>query len=255
MGTGSTGRQSAAGPFNHVGITSGCASCHNGQAALGKPAKHIVTSAPCETCHRSTTTFAGARMNHTGIVSNCAACHNGTTAVGKPARHIPTTAPCESCHKSTVTFAGARMDHTRLTAPCATCHNGTTASGKPPRHFITTVPCELCHRTVTWTPVTYRHISPRYPDHGRAFDCVTCHSSNTQAVSWKFPAFAPDCAACHANIFRPTSPPKFQKPMAVNYTAAELRDCTGACHLYADSSLRTVITRRPGEHRANRGGW
>ena len=38
--------------FNHAGITTGCASCHNGTLAPGMPANHIPTSVPtCETCH------------------------------------------------------------------------------------------------------------------------------------------------------------------------------------------------------------
>jgi len=241
--------------MNHAGIATGCASCHNGVAALGKSARHIATSAPCETCHKSTISFAGARMNHAGIVGNCIACHNGVSAIGKPTKHIPTAAPCETCHKSTVTFAGARMDHATVTAPCATCHNGVTATAKTARHFATTQPCALCHRTVSWTPVNYRHMSPRYPDHGRAFDCATCHTTNAQTVPWKFAAYQPDCAACHANSFRPMTHLKFAKPMAVYYTVGELRDCTGACHVYADNTQRTIVTRRPGEHRANRGGW
>jgi len=200
-------------------------------------------------------TFAGARMNHTGIVSGCATCHNGTTALGKPARHIATTAPCETCHKSTVTFAGARMDHTRITAACATCHNGTTATGKPPRHFITTQPCELCHRTIAWTPVLYRHTSPRYPDHGRTLECISCHTANAQTIPWKSAAFQPDCAGCHAPDYRPMPHVKFQRPVTMYYTVAELRDCSGACHIYADSTMRTISSRRSGQHRPNRGGW
>jgi hypothetical protein len=194
-------------------------------------------------------------MNHAGIVVGCASCHNGAAAEGKPATHIPTSAPCESCHKSTVTFSGARMDHSRVTAPCASCHNGITAEGKTAKHFVTTLPCESCHRPAAWILVTYRHASPRYPDHGKTFDCVSCHSANAQTVQWKFAAYQPDCAACHANVFRPIAHLKFQKPVPVYYTVAELRDCTGACHIYADSTLRTILTRRQGEHRANRGGW
>ena len=194
-------------------------------------------------------------MNHAGITGNCASCHNGVTAVGKPANHIITTAPCETCHKSTVTFAGARMDHSLVTAPCASCHNGTIASGKPPRHFETTQPCEMCHRTVAWTPVAYRHTSPAYPDHGPALECTSCHTTNAQTIAWKFPAYRPDCAGCHAADYRPMSHPKFERPITVYYTVMELRDCTGACHVYTDNTLRFIKTRRQGEHRANRGAW
>jgi hypothetical protein len=194
-------------------------------------------------------------MSHAGIIANCASCHNGVAAVGKPATHIATNAPCETCHKSTVTFAGARMDHSRITGTCASCHNGTMAQGKPPRHFATMLPCELCHRTVAWTPVVYRHTSAAYVDHGMARDCTSCHTSNAQAVPWRFPAYRPGCAGCHAAEYRPMPHPKFERPVPVYYTVMELRDCTGACHIYADNTQRTILTRRSHVHRAIGGGW
>jgi hypothetical protein len=240
---------------SHTGIISRCATCHNNVAAPGKPPRHVVTMAPCETCHKSTLTFAGARMNHTGIIATCAGCRNGGSATGKPANHLVTNAPCETCHKSTVTFAGARVDHTRITAPCAGCHNGTKNEGKPPRHFLTALGCESCHRTATWTPASYRHASPAYVNHGPGVGCTGCHGSNAQTASWKFPAFRPDCASCHVDKYRPMSHLKFGRPVKVYYTIAELRDCTGACHLFADNTQRTIVTRRSGLHQAVGGGW
>jgi len=241
--------------LSHLGVGSGCATCHNGGSAQGKPPNHNVTNAPCESCHRSTVTFAGARVNHAGIIANCASCHNGAAATGKPKNHIVTSAPCETCHRSTVTFAGARLDHTRIAAPCASCHNGTASEGKPPRHFVTILPCEACHRTAAWTPVTYRHASPAYVRHGAAIECAGCHAANAQTIAWRFPAFRPGCAGCHADKFRPTSHPKFERPVKAYYTVAELRDCTGACHVYADNTQRAILTRQSGVHRSAGGGW
>jgi hypothetical protein len=241
--------------LSHLGVGSNCAACHNGVAAQGKPPSHIPANAPCESCHRSTVTFAGAGMNHAGIVGNCGRCHNGAAVAGKPANHIITSAPCETCHRSTVTFAGARLDHSRVTAPCAGCHNGTTNEGKPPRHFATTLPCESCHRTAAWIPVNYQHASPAYVRHGAAIECAGCHVANAQTVGWKFPAFRPGCAGCHADRYRATSHPKFERPAKVYYTVAELRDCTGACHVYADNTQRTILTRQSGAHRSFGGGW
>ena len=176
-------------------------------------------------------------------------------AVGKPPKHVATTAACDSCHKSTVSFAGARMDHTTLTVPCANCHNGTTAQGKGPKHFVTTQPCDTCHRTNAWALVTYRHASATYPDHGAAIACSNCHAANSPVVPWKFASYKPDCAACHAAEFKPQQHVKSQKPVPLYYTAAELKDCAGACHLYADRSLTAILTRRPKSHRVNGGGW
>jgi hypothetical protein len=238
-----------------LGVGSNCARCHNGVTAQGKPPNHTVTNAPCESCHRSTVTFAGAGMNHAGIIGNCGRCHNGAAATGKPANHVITSAPCETCHRSTVTFEGTRLDHTRVTAPCANCHNGRTVEGKPPRHFVTTLPCESCHRTTAWIPVSYQHASPAYVRHGAAIECAGCHIGNTQAVAWKFPAFRPGCAGCHADKYRPTSHPKFERPVRMYYTVAELRDCTGACHVYVDNTQRTILTRQFGVHRVIGGGW
>jgi hypothetical protein len=239
----------------HTGVIDKCASCHNGGAAPGKSQNHVATSAPCETCHKSTVTFAGARMNHAGLTANCIGCHNGKTATGRPANHIATTAPCATCHKSTMSFVGARVDHAGVTASCVSCHNGNTADGKPTQHLLTASPCDTCHRTVTWTPVVYRHISPAFVNHGPGVACAGCHVANAQMVVWKFPAFRPNCAGCHADKYRPMSHPKFQRPATVYYTGAELRDCTGACHLYTDNMQRTIQTRRSGMHRAIGGGW
>ena len=39
------------------------------------------------------------------------------------------------------------------------------------------------------------------------------------------------------------------------YTVGELRDCSGACHIYTDSSLSTISDRRNGNHRVSDGGF
>jgi hypothetical protein len=241
--------------MNHAGITGACASCHNSVSALGKPATHVLTSAPCETCHRSNVTFAGARMDHSRVIGSCANCHNGRAATGKPANHIITNAACDTCHKSTVVFAGARVDHAAIAGPCAGCHNGKTSEGKPPQHFVTTLPCESCHRTVAWTLANFKHASPAFVNHGPGVNCGGCHVANAQAVGWKFPAFRPDCAGCHVDKYRPTSHLKFERPVKVYYTIAELRDCKGACHVFADNTQRVILTRRFGLHQAMGGGW
>jgi hypothetical protein len=240
---------------SHTGLVSGCATCHNGGAGTGKPSNHIITTAPCETCHKSTVTFAGARMNHTGLVANCARCHSGTVALGKPAKHIVTNAPCESCHKSTLTFAGARVDHASLNGTCISCHNGAAAEGRPPRHLLTTLPCDTCHRTAFWTPVTYRHTSPAYVNHGLGISCSSCHVASGQTAAWKFPAFRPNCAGCHVDKYRPMAHVKYERPVKVYYTVAELRDCTGSCHTYADNTQRSIVTRNFTRHRPLGGGW
>jgi hypothetical protein len=241
--------------FDHATAQGACASCHNGRSASGKPQKHILTNAPCDNCHKSTHSFAGARFSHSGLTAACATCHNNTLAIGKPQKHIATNAPCDSCHTSTFSFDLVRVNHANLTGACADCHNGSAAVGKGQRHFVTSLSCDTCHRTTSWTPVTFRHLSANYPDHGAARDCSACHIGNSQLIAWKFPAFKPDCAACHATAFRPQQHVKSLKPVPMDYTVTELRDCTGSCHLYADRSLTRIQTHRSKAHRANAGGW
>jgi hypothetical protein len=52
---------------------------------------------------------------------------------------------------------------------------------------------------------------------------VACHAGNGEAVAWGAPAYQPDC--------------------------------TGACHMYEDSSFTTIKKTRLGEHRARDGDW
>ncbi len=198
---------------------------------------------------------ASGKPDHTSFISGCTRCHNGAVATGKPAKHLTTTAPCETCHKSTRTFAGARVDHTSLSGGCATCHNGVTAEGRPRQHVMTTAPCDACHRTTFWTPVTFRHTSPAFVNHGPGVGCESCHVGNSPTAAWKFPAYRPGCAGCHAQQYRPMAHLKFQRPVKVYYTVSELRDCTGSCHTYADSTMRTIVTRNFSRHRAFGGGW
>lgn len=198
---------------------------------------------------------ASRKPNHAAVISACVTCHNGVAATGKRPNHLVTSAPCESCHKSSVTFAGARVDHSRITAPCASCHNGATAEGKPSGHFLTGQPCETCHRATLWTPVIYRHTSPSYVNHGPGVSCNSCHASNAQTVEWKFPALRPNCAGCHLDKYRPMAHLRFGRPVKVYYTASELRDCTGACHSFADNTQRVVLTRSFGVHHALGDGW
>jgi hypothetical protein len=104
-------------------------------------------------------------------------------------------------------------------------------------------------------PIIFRHTSADYPgDHRSSVTCNDCHTSNSQTVAWPNAAYAPDCAACHANDYRSGPHRKYQNPDA-NYTVSELRDCAGACHIYTDSSMTTIATRRNSHHRTNSGGF
>ena len=43
---------------------------------------------------------------------------------------------------------------------------------------------------------------------------------------------------------------KFENP-DTKYNVSELRDCSGACHIYTDSSLTTIEKTRNSEHRVS----
>jgi hypothetical protein len=98
-------------------------------------------------------------------------------------------------------------------------------------------------------------MSATYPNHGASIGCTACHATNSSVATWKFAAYKSDCAGCHAAEFRPQQHLKYLKPVPTNYSVAELKDCTGACHLFADKSLTTIKTRRQKAHRLNGGGW
>ncbi|HHJ13766.1 MAG TPA: hypothetical protein ENJ79_05220 [Gammaproteobacteria bacterium] len=229
-----------------------CFNCHNGNIATGKPANHIASSNTCDDCH-TTNAWSPAVFDHNSVSpGTCNSCHNGSTATGKPGNHIQTNAQCDVCH-STRGWTPANFDHNSVTGSCNSCHNGTTATGKPGNHFVTSQQCDICHDTRGWTPLVFRHSSGNYPgDHRRNLSCTRCHRNNSQTVTWPNPAYQPDCAACHANDYDQDEHKKYGN---VRYSVSELRDCSGACHEYTDSSLSTIRKRRSGEHRVSDGSF
>lgn len=249
----STVAWSPADRFDHTQVRGTCASCHNNIQATGKPTNHIASSDNCDTCH-TTTAWTPARFDHASVTpGSCSTCHNGVRATGKPTSHIPTTAECDSCH-STVAWTPAMFDHTGVTGGCQSCHNGAMATGKNVGHMSTARECNVCHSVTAWTPLTFRHTSPEYPgDHRGNLSCVDCHTTNTDQATWPSPAYRPDCAGCHANDFEPGEHTKIAGTN-IRYTVGELRNCSGACHVYTDATLTTISRARPGpEHRVNGG--
>ena len=138
---------------------------------------------------------------------------------------------------------------------CASCHNGTTATGKPTNHFMTTRSCDACHRTTGWTPVTaYTHQSPFYKQHNSGVTCASCHYTSSEVIPWKFGAYKPDCAGCHASVFKSGPHKKVDTPQIL-YTVMELKDCSGSCHTYTDSTFTTIKKARTSQHRATDGSF
>jgi succinate dehydrogenase/fumarate reductase cytochrome b subunit len=234
-----------------------CATCHNGTQARGKTATHVPTTQACDTCHR-TTGWIPATFSHIGVTpGSCATCHNGTTARGKTATHVPTTQACDTCHRTTA-WIPATFSHTGVTpGTCASCHNGTTATGKSTGHFVTTQSCDVCHRAgVAWTPVTaYTHRSAFYKAHNSSVTCNDCHKTNNEVIAWQFAGYKPDCAGCHAGVYKEGPHKKVDSTVRIYYNVVELKDCSGSCHVYTDITFTTILKSRSSKHRSTDGGF
>ncbi len=113
----------------------------------------------------------------------------------------------------------------------------------------------MCHRTTGWTPTSaYSHVSPFYKSHSSGVNCSSCHTTNNEVIAWKFAAYKPDCAGCHAGNFKPDEHKKVDSPRIL-YTVSELRNCAGSCHEYTNSTFTTVNKTRTGKHRSTDGGF
>ena len=177
----------------------------------------------------------------------------GVRATGKSQNHIPTTAECDGCHTTTA-WIPARFSHVGVTGGCSGCHDNNRATGKPTGHMTTARECNVCHSTSAWTPLTFRHTSSEYPgDHAGNLACTACHTTNTDAATWRNSTYRPACAGCHANDYESGPHTKYGN---TRYTVSELRNCSGACHTYTDSTLTTISRRRNGpQHRVTDGGF
>ena len=213
--------------FNHVGITGGCATCHNGQS-LGmksKPLTHFPTLLPCESCHTNTSTFLSWRMDHTGITTGCSSCHGGPGGstypgvVSFPVLHIAIgTADCNSCHTNFSTFLGAAYPHdATTTGKCGNCHEGQlagTVSINPATHIPNGygIACDTCHTPTNTSNFTSfkgaaYHLTTVGSGPSATFPvlCSSCHngayaSQGAQGVNTGHVGLGSfDCATCHTD--------------------------------------------------------
>jgi hypothetical protein len=257
---------------DHTQVVGTCFSCHNGTVATGKSQTHIKTSTSCDACH-TTLNWTATLIDHTQVVGTCFSCHNGTVATGKltlSGKHFNTTNTCDACHTTKDTkiavlanwlVAKPAFDHSQAIGTCASCHTaGAVPVGdvKSATHFITTQACDVCHTTTLWTTLLpYSHISPAYVLHyfgTTKATCITCHKQNNEKITYKSPGLFPDCASCHSDKYVPDPHTKYGN---VRYTFTELRDCTGACHIYRDVTMTTIQTNRATntKHRPTRNAW
>jgi len=237
---------------DHIAVVGPCQYCHNGVTATGKNPGHIKSGDDCDDCHRSFT-WRGAVFDHANVTGNCFSCHNGNIAEGMNRGHIRSTNDCEDCHGTYSWTPITRLNHNAVFGNCQSCHNGVVAEGKNPLHIASPNNCALCHGTHAWLPASFEHRSPAFPgEHRRNLDCSDCHIGNSKQVAWTNAAYQPDCAGCHAGDFKSGPHKKHENPDA-QYSVSELRDCSGSCHIYTDSSLTTIKERRNREHRVSDG--
>lgn len=242
--------------MDHSAARGSCFSCHNGVTAEGKNPGHIASDNNCDACH-TTNAFAPARLEHVNLVARgraCRSCHTGVRAASVPRNHVPTTAECGSCH-TTFAWSPARFDHAGLSTNCRGCHNGATATGMVAGHLLTSIDCATCHRYPNWSAVTFVHAAAGYPgEHRTAATCTACHTTNTEHATWQFAAYRPTCGGCHANLFRAQG---HQKTAAgLLYNVSELQNCAGACHVYADAKMATILKAKPaGHHKVTDGAF
>jgi hypothetical protein len=231
---------------DHTQVRGSCAGCHNSTVARGKGSNHIASDNSCATCH-TTNAWTPARFDHSAVAAHtCVSCHDGLHATGLPVNHVPTSAQCDTCH-GTLGWKPAKLDHTTLLSNCAKCHNNTIALGVTATHMSTQRDCATCHAYADWTALHFVHVSGAYPgEHRAALSCASCHTSNSDQIPWPAAAEAGSCAGCHAAVFKPDLHPK--TTAGLKYTVAELRDCTGACHVYSDATLGTVVKSVPGNY-------
>ena len=116
-----------------------------------------------------------------------------------------------------------------------------------PGHMITRLDCATCHSFPDWSLIRFHHTSAAYPGaHRAALSCTSCHTSDTDKVPYPSAANAGTCAGCHAKDFKPAAHPRTIK--GVTYTASELANCSGACHVYSDTTQSTITRSLPGPH-------
>jgi predicted CXXCH cytochrome family protein len=206
--------------FNHAGITTNCASCHDGSfdttGAIGLSANHIPTTDDCSVCHdiNDFTSFAGITFNHQGVDpnNNCASCHATGLATPKKVNHIPALEECSSCHKDLTNPGGFASTtfladvHGGITSGCEGCHTSQflPLPSKPAAnlvkavdHLPTAQDCDLCHTVAGFTAATsiFDHV-------GISGNCVSCHDGNfdtTGAIGLSadhIPTTS-DCGVCH----------------------------------------------------------
>ena len=267
------GESTGSSVFVHPDVSGNCQSCHNGLLASGQPINHIKTLPACDDCHAQKSWIPTLRVDHTSTFGSCFSCHNRKTTEGKPLNHISSGNNCDNCHV-TYNWSQVVMDHSDVTGSCALCHDGRSAPAKPSNHIASNNTCNDCHRRRTWTPVyrvdhlavfgscsschNGRNAEGKPVGHpGTHNNCEECHRTNLWSqVVFNHDNVSGTCLSCHIGDYKQNYHKKTQQSPPIYYTANELVDCAGSCHVYEGQTFSSIATRRQGpEHRFFRGAW
>ena len=262
--------------FDHTGIRTGCASCHNGSKAVGKQGNHMPTTSLCENCHTSgigtkTPSWVPSLFDHTQMtVSTCQTCHSGTVKIttgyvpGQPVNHvppIPSAIDCGVCHGNnpsaetwSVLAATIPVLHSGLpVANCLQCHAGETFAGVPAPY----IPMSVSGISPTKkTPLSPPHIPILV-----GTDCSACHGAAYQAGGFgpatamsaaKHAFVATTCDTCHdtGKSFYVGSGTPLQLRPADHVSSADPRMASGDCSLCHETT-DWVSTALPAGHMPN----
>ncbi|HUO81195.1 MAG TPA: hypothetical protein VMU00_13720 [Steroidobacteraceae bacterium] len=207
----------------HAGITSGCASCHEGayqwlDMTANYPLNPAALTGIPTTQYMGFQTRPGKAASSTNLLDNahptssdCSQCHTRTDYFEgqlKPSNHIPTsaTAQCANCHtvpdfSVMPTLLNIHTYAPSTTANCAQCHGPTVAGGfaipaanftivtTPANHVPTSAACETCHvgagSSVAATPVPNgAKFANSAMSHAGLTSCVGCHGPTVTGASF-----------------------------------------------------------------------
>jgi len=231
--------------FDHAaaGVTTNCASCHDGKAhdgvkVISKPTGHIPTSADCSSCHASTANGPGINGSiisgfrnadpfvntlHPAYTTGCRTCHIAAYdnaiygATAHPVDSVHTTVDakgwdCNACHTTRGHFLEVNpvnhQDPTIKAQACVTCHvagNTTGAIGKNAGHPATSNLCQQCHQAGGSFTAGFDHATLNTGGVNKGLACTTCHDGVTATGKISnHVATSRDCAVCHAG-YPPTA--------------------------------------------------
>jgi len=207
----------------HAGITSNCASCHEGannwlDMTASYPLNPASYTGNISTQYMGFQTRPGKAASATNVLDgahptsgDCSGCHSRTDyfeAGIKPSNHIPTsaTATCGNCHTGSdfsvmPTLANIHLYAPSTTANCTQCHGSTTAPTfaipaanfsivtTPANHIPTTASCEVCHvgagSSIAATPVPNgATFKNSAMSHSGLTTCVSCHGPTITGASF-----------------------------------------------------------------------